>query len=269
MGKERVEAGRGGGPGVVKAGSGKRAGGGGGKNRGSSGGGNDRRAFYVLLAVLVIGGIATLSYLATRSSANVSQIDSTVAPVPNQGHVIGSDSATVEVVEFADFECPACGNFANLTEPDIRSRLVNTGLIRFRFVDFPLDIHRNTWAAHSAAWCAGDQGRFWEMHDLIFLNQDRWSTQATSRPNNVLRPLAQQAGLSMDQYDTCVETRKFHPQIRANYAEAIRRGVPSTPTFHIGTTQLVGARSYDDFKKYVDEAIAAKRAPSSTPATKR
>lgn len=255
MGKERMEAGRGGRKGVVKP-----------AGRKGSGG---KRGFYVLLAGVVVVGVAVLSWMASRSGAQVSRVDSTIAPIANQGHVLGSDSAPIEVVEFADFECPACGNFANLTEPDVRARLVNTGMIRFRFIDFPLDIHPNTWAAHSAAWCAGDQNRFWEMHDAIFQNQDRWSSQRTKKPEGVIRPLAQQIGLDMQKYDGCIESRQFHPQIRANYEEAIRRGVQSTPTFVIGTTQIPGVLSYDQFKKHVDQAIAAKASSQTAPATKR
>ena len=241
MAKERVDAGRGRGKGVVKPAR-------------KSG---DRKPFLILLGLLVVAGIGTLSYLAARGGGNVTQVDPNLAPIANQGHVMGSPDAPVEVVEFADFECPACGSFANLTEPDIRARLVNTGQIRFRFVDFPLDIHPNTWAAHSAAWCASEQGKFWEMHDLIFQNQDRWSSQATRRPNAVLTPLARQLGLNMSQYEGCVDSGKFHPQIKANYDEALRRGIPSTPTFIIGTQQVNGAIGYDAFKRYVDQALAA------------
>jgi protein-disulfide isomerase len=240
MAKERVDAGRGRGKGVVTP--------------PKKGGGN--KTFFILLAALLVVGIGTLSWLATRGG-NVTQLDPNVAPVANQGHVIGSATAPVEVVEFADFECPACGSFANLTEPDVRARLVNTGQVRFRFVDYPLDIHPNTWAAHSAAWCASEQNRFWEMHDLIFQNQDRWASQATRRPNSVLTPLAQQLGLDMNRYEGCIDGRKFHPQIKANYDEAIKRGIPSTPTFIIGTQQVNGAVSYDQFKRYVDQALAA------------
>ena len=225
-----------------------------------------KRGFYLLLAALVVVGVGVLSWLASRGQGGVSRVDSSVAPIANQGHVIGSDTALVEIVEFADFECPACGTFANLTEPDVRQRLVNTGLARFRFIDFPLDMHRNTWAAHLAAWCAGEQQKFWEMHDLIFMNQDRWNGEATRRPESVLEPLARQAGLDMEQYGSCMESRKYHPQIRANYDEAIRRGIPSTPTFQIGGTQLLGTRSYDEFKRVVDAEIAAARNRPARPA---
>lgn len=226
--------------------------------------GGNTRTFYIILGVLLVAGIGTLSWLTTRGG-NVIQLDPNAAPIANQGHVMGSATAPVEVVEFADFECPACGSFANLTEPDVRARLVNTGQIRFRFVDYPLDIHPNTWAAHNAAWCASEQNKFWEMHDLIFQNQDRWSTPATRRPNAVLIPLARQLGLDMPQFEGCVESRKFHPQIKANYDEALRRGIPSTPTFIIGTQQVNGAVGYDQFKRFVDQALAA--APRPRPDT--
>ena len=220
------------------------------------GGSGEKRGFYILLVVAAIAGIAILSYVATRSSGRVTMLDD-ITPVPNQGHGIGSDTAPVEVVEFADFECPGCGIFANLTEPDMRTRLVNTGMIRFRFMDFPLDIHPNTRTAHLAAWCAGDQGKFWEMHDLIFQNQDRWATQVNRRPAAFMDGLARQAGLNMAAFESCMDSQKFAPQIQANYEAAVARGVPSTPTFIIGNKMISDVLSYDALKRYVDEAIAA------------
>ncbi len=263
MGKERVEGGRGRSSGMVNSGGPKKKGG-----TGSSDGGG-KRGFYLILAVVLIAGIATLSYMAIRPAKQaVFAMDSTVVLVPNQGHVIGSDSAPVEVVEFADFECPACGNFATLTEPDVRTRLVNTGRIRYRFMDFPLDGHRNTLSAHLAAWCASEQGKFWEMHDVIFQNQDRWSGYATSRPDGVLSGLAQQIGLNRQQYDSCVSSRKHLGQVRSNYDEGMRRGVGSTPTFFIGTKKVATVISYDEFKRYVDEAVSQARTTTAPAGTK-
>lgn len=250
MGTERMDAGRGRGKGAVKGGA-RRP--------------DNKRGFYLLLAAIAVVGIVALTYMASRSSSRMSYVDSTIPPIANQGHVIGSDSAPVEIVEFADFECPACGTFANLTEPDIRAKLVNTGQIRFRFVDYPLEMHRNTWAAHLAAWCAGDQGRFWEMHDLIFMNQDRWNGEATRDPEKVLAPLAQQAGVNTEQYQSCMEARKFIPQIRANYDEAIRRQIQSTPSYVIGNQVLLGTRSYDEFKALVDKEIANRKPAAAAP----
>ena len=224
-------------------------------------GGSGKRAFYLVIAVLLIAGIATIGYQTMRPAAQtVFTMDSTVQLVPNQGHSLGSDTALVEVIEFADFECPACGDFANITEPDVRSRLVNTGLIRYRFMDFPLEGHPNTRAAHMAAWCAGDQNRFWEMHDAIFQAQDRWSGYATNRPLPVLEGLAQRVGVTLPEYRACMDARKFVGQIQSNFDEGTRRGVGSTPTFFIGTTKVATNMHYDEFKRHVDAALTQARA---------
>jgi protein-disulfide isomerase len=228
---------------------------------------SNKRWFYIALGGLLIVGIGTLSYLSIKPSQAVSLVDTTLPPIPNQGHVMGSDTALLEVVEFGDFECPACGSFSTLTEPDVRSRLVNTGVIRFRFLDFPLSIHPNTWPAHLAAWCAGEQGKFWEMHDAIFMSQDRWNTQATRRPDRVLNDVAKQVGVNMGQYDECVSSRKYHPQIRANMEEGVRRGVGGTPTFFIGRKAIAQPIGYDQFKRLVDEALAESRASKTTTKT--
>ena len=247
MGQERMDSGRGQGKRVVNV----RAGNGG------------KRGFYAAVAVLLVGGVGTLSYMSMRPSA-AARIDTTLAPIPNQGHVIGSDSAPVEVVEFGDFECPGCGSFANLAEPDVRARLVLTGQIRFRFMDFLIASHRNTLSAHRASWCAGEQGKFWEMHDAIFMNQDRWNGETTRRPERVLANLARQAGVGMEQYSACMDSGKYVPQIRSNWQEGVRRGVPGTPTFFFGKRFIATPMAYDHFKAYVDTMLAEVKAAKGT-----
>jgi len=225
----------------------------------------NKRPFYIAIGVLLIGGIATLSIMSSRPKA-ISYLDSSIAPIPNAGHVLGSDSALVEVVEFGDFECPACGSFANLTEPDVRARLVLTGQVRFRFMDYPLSGHRYTGPAHMAAWCAGEQGKFWEMHDAIYQNQDRWSRP---RPERVLSELAQRIGVGMEQYDVCMTTGKYAAQIKANSEEGSKRGVGSTPTFFFGKKVFNYVVPYDEFKANVDTMRAAAKAAAAAGAKKK
>jgi len=246
MGNNRMEAGRGRGKAVVNPGQ-----------------GGAKRPFYMLLAAILVGGIAILSYMATRPTL-VGQVDTTIKPIPNQGHSIGSDSAPMEVVEFGDFECPACGSFSTLTEPDVRARLVLTGKIRFRFMDLPLSGHGNTWPAHMAAWCAGEQGKFWEMHDALYQSQDRWNTEATRRPEKYMSELARQVGVGMEQYAQCMSTEKYRPQVKANMEEATRFGVGQTPTFIMGSRRYPGVMPYDEFKARVDSVIAETSAAKGT-----
>jgi protein-disulfide isomerase len=121
-------------------------------------------------------------------------------------------------------------------------------------------MHPNAPVAHLSSWCAGEQNKFWEMHDAIFANQDRWNTQATNRPDRVLSAVAKQVGLNMEQYEACMDSKKFQQQIRANVDEGVRRGVNGTPTFVFGTQMVRDPLSYDEFKRYVDQMLPAARA---------
>ena len=227
--------------------------------------GGPGRGFWIGLGAVVVLGVALLSWQAMKGSAPVSRIDPTLPRLKAEGYLLGSPSAPVEVTEFADFECPSCGQFATLTEPDVRSRLVNTGQIRIRFMDFPLDIHRNTLDAHIAASCANEQGKFWPMHDAIFAAQDRWNGEATSRPRGPLSDIAKGIGLDMTKYGACMDSDKYKANIQANLEEGSRRGVSQTPTFIIGDKIYPGALPFDAFRKAVEEA--GKGAPPAAPGT--
>jgi protein-disulfide isomerase len=252
MANKRVEAGRGRKAGVVKSAK-----------------GSTNRAFYIVVAVIAVGGIAALTYASTRPNAvtNVNPYDSTLPKVESQGYVIGSPTAPVEIVEFGDFECPQCGRFATLTEPDIRSRLVPSGAARFRFIDYPLDMHRNTWNASRAAACADEQGKFWEMHDVIFANQDRWNSEATSSPDKVLKELGKGIVPNADQFNSCIDSKKPQAKVQAHWKLATDRKLPGTPTFIIGDQQVSNFLTYDELKKMVDDATAKGGSRAGAPLT--
>ena len=227
------------------------------------------RAFYLLAAGLGVAGIVALTYQSTRPKgvAVASQVDTTLPPVQSEGYALGNPAAPIEVVEFGDFECPQCGRFATLTEPDVRTRLINTGTIRYRYIDYPLPMHGNTWNASRAAACADEQGKFWEMHDAIYANQDRWNTEATNKPDKLLKQIGDQIpGIKADQFNTCVDTRKTQAKIQAHLKLAEARQVGATPTFIFASDkQYAGFLSYDQFKQLVDQVVAksGKTAPSA------
>lgn len=254
MAKQERDGGRGRRPGVVTA-----------AKRGGPG-----RAFWIALGVLVLLGVTGLSWMASRPKTQVTRVDPSLPPMKAEGYLLGSPSAPVEVIEFADFECPACGQYATLTEPDVRTRLVNTGQVRVRYIDYPLPMHRNTWDASLAAACANDQGKFWQMHDALFANQDRWNGEATSRPRGPIGELAKSVGLEMTKYNACMEADTHRAKIQAHLAEAEKRKISSTPTFVFNGTVVPSALPYDAFKKYVDEAAkAAPARPDTTAGTKK
>ena len=226
----------------------------------------DRRPFYLLLGAIALAAVVFIGWQMSQSkSSGVITVDAST-PVPEAvGYVLGSATAPVEIMEFADFECPACGSFATLTEPDVRKRLVETGQARFRFMDFPLNIHKNTWDASFAAACANEQGKFWEMHDQIFATQDQWNGLVTNRPKAIFSRLAKQLQLNEAQWDDCYDSQKYKLNIEANRREGERRLVGSTPTFLIGDKLLPGAIGYDQVKAYVDSAAAKAAATPVTP----
>jgi protein-disulfide isomerase len=241
MAKQRMDGGRGRRPGVVTS-----------AKRGGPG-----RGFWIALGVVAVIGIGALSWVASRPKDQVSQVDPTLPAVKSEGYVLGSPDAPVEVIEYADFECPGCGQYAVITEPDVRERLVKTGQVRLRYIDYPLPMHKNTWDASLAAACANDQGKFWEMHDQIFANQDKWNGETTGRPRPVLAGLAKGLGLDMAKYDACMKADTHRAKIQAHLKQAEEHQIQQTPTFVIGGKKIPGALPYDAFKKYVDEAAAA------------
>ena len=250
MAKETRDRGRGRRPGVVTS-----------AKRGGPG-----RGFWVALGVLALLGIAGLSWMASRPKTQVTRLDPNLPAMKAEGYLLGSPNAPVEVIEFADFECPACGQFATLTEPDVRTRLVNTGQVRVRYIDYPLPMHKNTWDASLAAACANDQGKFWEMHDALFANQDRWNGEATRRPRGVIADLAKGIGLDMTKYGACMDADTHRAKIQSHLAEAEKRNIGQTPTFVFNGTVVPGALAYDKFKAFVDQA--PKAAPASAASTK-
>jgi len=224
------------------------------KKKAASGG--NSKFLGALAAVVLVGGGA-IAWVLSNSGATSVSLDPDAPPPAPAGYVIGNADAPVEIIEFADFECPGCAHFATVTAPDIKSRLVASGQVRFRFVDFPLvDIHPNSLAAHNAAACANEQGKFWEMHDKLFYGQADWSAQGTSRPAGILKGYAKDLALNTSEFNSCLDSRKHQAQIDANHKEGLRLRVGGTPTMIIGSRMVFTRMSYDVVKAYVDSAAA-------------
>jgi protein-disulfide isomerase len=228
---------------------------------------DSKKLFFVGLgAIVVIGG--ALIAMQARGSGPTPQI---VAELPPgnagqaQPYVYGRPDAPVAISEFADFECPACAQFATLTEPDVRKRLADAGQVSIRFYDFPLEQHRNSVLASLSAACAADQNKFWEMHDRIFAGQDAWATRpgesdgsANRRASRLFAEYARGIGLDEAAWSSCVQQQRHLDRIRANRQLGIERHVRSTPTFIVGTQMVPGALSYDALKRLVDQAMAGR-----------
>jgi protein-disulfide isomerase len=227
------------------------------------------KAFYWVLGAIALIGVAAIGYVATKPKAvpvDVQNIADTSNAGPAQGYLLGKVDAPVKIEEFADFECPGCAGFATITEPDVRSRIIDTGLANLTYYDFPLTMHHNTLAASNAAACADEQGKFWPMHDRLFAAQDEWNSQATDRPKAFFKRYAGEVGVDVAKWETCFDARKYQKRINANLAEGLRKGVGSTPSFIIGNKLYRGMNGYDEMKKIVDSVSKATSPVATTPA---
>ena len=225
------------------------------------------KAFYWLLGVIALIGAAAIGYVATKPKAgptDVKNIADTTNAGAAQGYLMGKVDAPVKILEYADFECPGCAGFATVTEPDVRSRIIEPGLASITYYDFPLTQHRNTLAASNAAACADEQGKFWPMHDRLFQAQDEWNGEATDSPKPFFKRYATEVGVDAPKWETCYDARKYQKRISANLADGLRRGVGSTPSFIIGNKLYRGMGGYDEMKAIVDSITKATTTPVVT-----
>ncbi|MCC7055400.1 MAG: thioredoxin domain-containing protein [Gemmatimonadaceae bacterium] len=231
---------------------------------------SSNKGFLIALGAILVAGGAFIYWKMQQDPPAEVLVMPTVADsalaAKAHGYTIGSATAPVEIVEFADYECPACGNYFTLTEVDVRKNLVETGMVKYTFYDFPLlNAHQNTIPASMSAACADDQGKFWEMHDALFTDQLEWSGVSTSNPRGVITAYAQRIGLDIGKWNACMDAQTHAERIKANYALGLVKQVGSTPTFFVNGVKMVGAPPYDEMKAAVDSA-AAKVAPAAATA---
>ncbi len=220
---------------------------------------NGVNRFYLLIGALVVAGGGALWFL-MRGGPTVSIPANVVVTAADtsgfRGYVMGSDSAPVEVTEYADYQCPWCQEFETVQMPDIKARMIDKGMIRWRYKDFPIDnAHRYARLAMHAAACGDEQGKFWDLHKLIYDGQPRWSEGGA---DNLFREYAKTSGLDVSKYDQCMQSRKYAGRIQASANEGARIGVKGTPTF------LIAGRLYesvggDQIYKIVDSLVKAKK----------
>jgi protein-disulfide isomerase len=218
------------------------------------------KRFYLVLAAVAVVGIGALAWVLGRPStvsipANVSIQAADTAGF--RGYVLGDSAAPVEFVEFADYQCPFCQTFATLQMPTIKKRLIETGRVRWRFRDFPLQQHRHARTAAHAAACADEQGKFWPMHDRIFEGQAEWAAERDATA--IFRRYATEVGLDGAKYDACMSAARYAGRIQASHQEGLRLGVNSTPTLFVGGRLYQGRFDSDAITRLAD-SLAARRA---------
>ncbi len=216
------------------------------------------RVFVFSASAVVLAGV----FLLTRPGAGTPGVPDSVATGDTLDLLIaqrskGSPAAPIAVFEMSDFQCPFCRRHALETFPDLDRRYIQTGKVRWTFVNFPIpEIHPNATAAAEFSMCAAKIGKFWPVHDLIFEHQDAW--KSLGDPGPFLIGLADSAGIRRGDILPCLENGETRELVRTEAEEVARVGIQSTPTFVIEGKLLRGAAPLEVFTAIFDSIYAAR-----------
>jgi len=170
---------------------------------------------------------------------------------------LGPAKAKVAIIEFSDFQCPFCRSFWRETLSQIKSEYIDAGKsVKFVYRDFPLSFHPMAQKYAEAGECAGDQNKFWEIHDKIFEEQDKLG-QGTISAYVVsdVKNWAKELGLNVSEFNQCLDSGKYAEEAKKDFDDGSRAGVNGTPTIFINGTPLVGAQPFENFKAIIEEEL--------------
>lgn len=165
----------------------------------------------------------------------------------------GNKNAKVTMVEYTDYQCPFCSRYYTDTYGQVKKNFVDTNKVNYIVRDLPLSFHPNSHIAAEAALCAGDQKKYWEMHDQLFGKQAEWSD--LSDPKSKFEDYAKTIGINSGNFLKCLTDGKFKKDVDDDIALAAKVGANGTPTFIINGKLLVGAQPYAEFEKAINEAL--------------
>lgn len=208
------------------------------------------RFFITILVVLavIVGAFAFTKQKNTDTTGNSNNAQPT-------NHSSGNLSSGVVLIEYGDFQCPACGQYYPLVK---QIKETYKDKIVFQFRNYPLvQIHRNAFVASRAAEAADKQGKFWEMHDLLYENQQTWAE--ASNPNTFFESFAKQLGLDITKFKQDLASQETNDKINADIQAGQAIGASSTPTFVLNGKKIEkNPGSIEDFNKLIDDAIKEK-----------
>ncbi len=210
----------------------------------------------VLLAIVALLIVAVTS--GNRRGPSILEPLTLSQPVVAGEWTAGLASSSVAVVEYSDFQCPACATYA----PVVKQLIADYGdRISVTYRHFPLAIHPNATAAAAASEAAGLQGKFWEMADVLFERQADWS--ATRAPEELFLSYAQTLGLSVERFAADLNSTAVKQAVADDLASANATGLSHTPTFFINGQEIDNPKSYDEFSALAEAALGSTSATTT------
>ncbi len=171
---------------------------------------------------------------------------------------LGSESATITIVEFGDYQCEACYAWFHTTRDTLIDNYVETGKAKLLFVDLPF-LGRDSPMAAQASYCAEDQGQYWEYHEMLYTFQDGHPDSGWADRDR-LNSFAFSLDMNIDEFNDCMDSSKYKNRVKANYDEAVKNAVQSTPTFIIISEdgkreQFSGSQPYSVFAATIESML--------------
>lgn len=211
-----------------------------------------RNMIWLVSIVVIALGLGLVIWNTAKNTAHVDPVK--VDEINANDHKKGKEDSKVTVIEYGDFQCPACGQYFPII--DEVSKNFNDRVL-FVFRHFPLrSLHPYAQIAAQAAEAAGKQGKFWEMHDKLFQNQNTWAK--SNDPKQSFEQYAQEIGLNVDQYKKDFNGSETKAQVNADYASAQTGGINQTPTFVLNGASIPTPRSVQEFENILNETLKTK-----------
>lgn len=204
---------------------------------------------FIVVIGLIIWGLIAAEKKSNREQALIA-LPSQITAID---HVKGSETAPVTLVEYGDFECPACADYYPFVERAYAE--LGSSTLRVVFRHFPLPNHKNAMPAALASEAAGNQGKFWEMYSLLYEKQRDWSLAANTE--EVFAGYAQSLGLDMEKYQADLKDPITAERINLDYKSGVQAKIGGTPTFFVNGKQITNPRNYDELKKVIEDAALA------------
>lgn len=213
------------------------------------------KKYTILVWGLIILGIAgivlAMVAIVSHQPATQNALKDLITPVSASDYIRGSKDAKVVLVEYSDFQCPACGYYytqVKQLETDFNGNIA----VVYRY--FPLEqIHKYARSSARVAEAAGRQGKFWEMHDLLFTNQNAWANSSDAA--SLFLSYAQSLGLDINKFSADLNSSDIDNKINSDYQDGIKQGIAGTPTFFVNGKQIENPASYDAFKDIIQQEL--------------
>ena len=219
---------------------------------------NKKGVIIGVVVIAIIAGVAASlsSTPAETVNLDMSRTHGTISTAMGSP-ILGDPNAPVTIVEFGDYQCHQCYNWFHNTKPSITRDYIDTGKVNLVFVDMAF-LGRDSSPASQATYCAEDQGKYWEYHDMLYNAQEDKIDGGWANSER-LKAFAFSMGLDMELFESCLDSGKYSKRVQYNPQQARDHGVRGTPGFFIvasdGQLQIAGAQPFSVFKQVLDQLV--------------